>query len=176
MVTKYQDYIAVGFIFLGLIFCFGGYYFFKLTIFFCSFLALFFIGVIVGTQAASRKLQSKTTDLWIIYLSMGFAAMAGLLVAKYEKYGFFFLGAFFGMLLGFMVFEGIIQYITSSEIVFYIFTAVLGVGFGVLTLYLRKALQILITSFIGSYILVRSFSLFIGDFPNELLLIYEIQN
>lgn len=108
IVEKYQDYIAIACIFLGIILCFGGFYFFKLALFLCTFFAVFIIGMMIGTSAANQSIQNNTTDWIIISCALTVAISAGLLVAKFEKYGFFFLGAFSGMLLAFLLYSCII--------------------------------------------------------------------
>lgn len=90
--------------------------------------------------------------------------------ATMEKLGFFAIGALGGSLLGMILYATCLHYISSSELMLYLPAGILAVGLGMLGLFLRDYVAIFITSFIGSYLLVRFISFFAGGFPNEFVL------
>jgi len=121
--------------------------------------------------------ESKESTKWIL---MVFAAIVGACIGyatvKMSKLGIFCIGAWFGIVIGLLLYNAFIYKIdNSSMIVFMITLIVFGLGFGVIAIKKQKHIIIAASSLCGSYLAVRSASLLIGHFPNEVELIKAIE-
>jgi len=133
----------------------------------------------------------KTHDAFL-YIAFFLCVIAGLAVGfvavKYKKWGFLGLGITAGVFAGFFVVTLIQPLVTggksaagtnedgtqkkgANEWIFYVVIILCGALGGFLMFKLRKNITIICTSFIGSYLVVRSVSIFGGHFPNEIALI-----
>lgn len=102
----------------------------------------------------------------------------GILLAKVEKLGFFILGSVGGFMIGTLLYESILNDTFNDEFWVYLYLAGFLIVGGFFGLCVRGIVTICVTSFIGSYLLVRSLSFFIKDgmyFPNEFTLMKMIK-
>lgn len=125
---------------------------------------LFFSGVIIGVTSA----------VWLNWMALVLSALIGLIggfiATKCVSLGFFAIGACGGFFFGMLLYTSVFHYISNSEYMMYIPAAVLALVGGIASFTVRDYLAIIVTSFLGSYLLVRSISFWVGGFPNEFIL------
>jgi len=103
--------------------------------------------------------------------------MIGYIAIKANKFGIFIIGALLGTVIALILYNAILFKIKTdpAELVLLITLGVLALGGGILSLIFYKHVIIIATSLIGCYAFVRSLSLVIGSFPNEIQIIKQIQ-
>jgi len=125
---------------------------------------------------SATKSGSGFAAFMAILLALGLAIVVGYIMkTKFLKLGFMILGGVGGFFLGSLLYSLLLVELSSSIAVmwctilfFMIIGACLGYKF-------ESEIVILSTSFIGSYIFVRGFSIFIGGYPNEIQMMNDIQ-
>jgi len=163
-------------IMFGLLNCFLGLHFFTATLFTAGFSITFMIVIIFF----SNFWISATSGSVASWMAVIIAALLGITVggfaAKLYNIGFFVLGAFGGYLLGSLLYTMFLHYIDNGATwVLYTTCGILATVFGLLGLIIKNVVTIIVTSFIGSYLLIRTISIFAGGFPNEFILAEQIK-
>ena len=112
-----------------------------------------------------KETEVKDYAVWIILALWAIVgAIGGYFIAKKQKWGIALIGAFGGAMLGMLITT---MFVVGNVYAYYgIIVAVAIVAF-VLSLYVQKVVIIVMTSFIGSYFVIRGISMYAGGFPNE---------
>lgn len=76
-------------------------------------------------------------------------------------------------MLGFVITN---TFVIGSAVWYWIIIVVLALVFAVLAFFTEKHVIMFVTSFVGSYSLIRGISLYAGGFPNEVELHNEIES
>lgn len=171
--TTYWIFFGIGMIILGMFLAFFGNKFVNAVIFCISTLAIF---VLVGNLFFElfMKKVSKEWVQWVIIVLIFIAGMIiGYILVKMRKYGIAVLAAWGGAMLG--VFIATFSF-SAKGAVYWILIVALAIVFGALAFFLEKFVIQLMTSFIGSYLMIRGISLFAGGFPNEIELHEQIES
>lgn len=144
------------------------------------------VGTIVFVLLASLFLfsvmfdrDSSETWEWVIFgICCLLGIIVGVLLASLVRFGVAVLTAWGGVCLGLMLYASFVYKIdNSSQVVFWIFVILMGVLGGLLGYFAFNHAVIISTSIIGSYLLIRGFSLFFpGTFPDEALIIEQIKH
>ena len=90
-------------------------------------------------------------------------AVGGLLV-KNRKYGIGILAAWGGVMLGFMITT---MFVMKNVYMYYGIIVACAVILFIVAIKVETIVIILLTSFIGSYAIIRGISMYAGDFPDE---------
>lgn len=168
-IDKYDWMFAILLIIVGLFECVYGRRAIIATSFIISCIAVALILVIIATQF----LLGPDSDSWTYWLVIILAILIGLaigyLVSKnYKKSLVFIVGGVGGFFLGELLFNLFgNRFGTNLTIVHILFIIVAVVGMIILATIFDQAIMIFSTAFIGSYMVVRGLSLFIGGFPSE---------
>jgi len=162
---------------IGLLIAFLGLKLFLPTLFAAGFISGFlitlftFFGYVVTTD-------SRESTKWILFVfACILGALFGFVTVKANKFGIFVIGCWLGTIISLLLYNAILYKIHTNpaELVLLITLGVLGLGGGLLSLKFYKHVIIIATSLGGSYAFVRSLSLVIGSFPNEIQVIKQIQ-
>jgi len=152
---------------IGLFITFFGLKLFHISVFLISAVAGTLICLILFFEFVKFGPQD-----WILYVILGASIIIGCakgyLVVKFEKFGFFLLGAYLGVVGGLFLFNAIIAHFANSAVPFYVTLSVAGLIGGLLSFWLWKDMIIIATSIIGGYLTIRSISFWVGNFPNEI--------
>lgn len=121
---------------------------------------------------------SSTFFSWLLLLIAIFlGGLNGYISTSVPKLCFLGLGFWTGFILAFII-NNLFLYKVKVEppgLLLYILMGVLGTIFGVLSICIWRHVVILGTSFLGSYLAIRSLSIMIGYYPNELTLDKQIK-
>lgn len=164
-------------IFIGAIECFFGLRVLKPSLFIIGYLTGFgFLILIFGEFVMTP--DSSVLVIWILLLiSVFFGAITGYLATSLPKLGFMGLGLWFGFVLAFII-NNLFLYkieVDPPGLLLYILMAIFGIIFAILSMCVWRQICIMATSFLGSYLIIRSLSLYIGGYPNELMLDRQIK-
>lgn len=105
--------------------------------------------------------------MWIIlgiWVVIGIAA--GIFIAKKRKWGIAVVGAFGGVILGLLI-TTILGAVLKNAIAYYAVVITCGVIAFLIAFKVEKFVLIVVTSFLGSYSIIRGISMYAGGFPNE---------
>ena len=159
----------IGGIFLG----FFGRKLFKAAIFMVTTL----IVVTVILLIFYTTFLKDTTEMWVGWTVLGCSVVVGLVLGffmmKAERFGVSLLAGWGGFLLGLMINE-IALYKVESTALFWSVTIGCAVVAAILSFFIYEHVLIIMTSFGGSYMLVRGVSLYAGGFPNEFTLVEQL--
>jgi hypothetical protein len=155
---------------VGFFLVFFGAKFLIVTVFIAGIMSLSIFSALVYFNIFDSK---TNTSVWIV-LSIG--AVIGLalcyLLLKFTKIFFMIVGGFTGYTLGIFLYQLFLNYIHSNPEVVYWITIVSCIVLGALiSLCIVKHVLIIGTSICGAYAVIRGFSLYIGHFPNESIII-----
>jgi hypothetical protein len=156
---------------LGAVLAFAGYYFLNFVIFVCAFATITLMlsyTTLVLTDGAYGG-EGNQPD-WLLWTTFGVSLLVGGLLAwcitkpSCRKFGIGVLAGCGGVALGIVINQatGI-----NSTVIQYAIIAVCAIGTCILVSFMERLLIIAITSFLGSYMLVRGVSLFAGGYPSE---------
>ena len=98
----------------------------------------------------------------------------GLILTRLTRIGAAVIAALAGFLAGLLLNSSVL-YLIGSQIAFWTFCGVLGVGAVVCGVFLFNISFILSTSLVGAYFSVRGLSLIAGGFPNEFSLVQNAE-
>lgn len=165
-------FIILG-LFLGL---FGGH-FMGITLFISGSTALVGLLLFLTYMYFMPSYAPDFVHWLVIAFALVGGALFGMICAQFVKIGCFLIGAWVGASSGTMAYD--LFFVECFGIVNkYAFWGCLVVGVivgGVVTLYLYQHTLIVGSSIMGGYALMRGLSVFIGGFPNEILLYSEIE-
>jgi len=117
----------------------------------------------------------------LVIACAGFSLIIGLFAAMWVKLGLFIVGGWIGGLGGMALFQSAIVPIfaggnaSTKSLLYYTITFCVIIG-GIVTLYLFNHAVIIGSSICGAYALVRGLSVFIGGYPNEVLIYTELES
>jgi hypothetical protein len=163
---------------LGLLISVLGLKLFLPTLFIAGFVSGFFVALFTFFGSIVTP-DSRESTKWILFsFAIVLGVALGYIAVKASKFGIFMIGAWFGTIISLILYNAVLYKIHSNpaELVLLITLGVLGLGGGILSLLFYKHVVIMATSLSGSYLMVRSISLVIGSFPNEIRLVQQIQN
>lgn len=141
-----------------------------------TFIVLLLLASLVGLlDAFDTKTDASTTDIVLavfVFLGAGAAAyFVGWFIIKTRRIGVTILTGAGGFFLGITFYNLIFaQWATEAWV---LIVVVLGftVAAAALAWKYQNAVIVYVTAFLGSYSLVRGFSVYIGGFPNEILMV-----
>jgi hypothetical protein len=114
---------------------------------------------------------------WVQWVIVGiiavFSMLFGYVCVKFRKWGLALLAGWGGVMLGFAITTA---FFVASSIAQYSIWIGLAIVCFLVTLYAEKKAIMILTSFIGSYCLIRGISLYAGGFPNEFDLPAQIKS
>ena len=120
-----------------------------------------------------------TTASWVVWvigaIGLILGIIAGYFMAKLARIGICAIGAWCGVVIGFLVHETVL-YAAEQQWLFWLMIVCLGLVFGLVAFWKYRQVLIFGTAFMGSYLFVRGFSLFFGGYPNEFTLIEKMKN
>jgi len=166
---------GIGFIVAGLFFAFLGRKVFNATLFIIT--ALIVCGLILFIFYATC-LQDNTKS-WVGWLMLSVSVilglLAGFLMVKLEKFGAALVAGWGGFCLGVVLNETVL-YLATSAALFWCVNIGLAIICAVLAFFIVDQVIMIATAFIGSYMVMRGIGLMAGGFPNEYVLINEIES
>ena len=117
---------------------------------------------------------------WEIFTVLGVCTVISIVVAylciKFKRCSLYLVGILFGLMVGLVLYSTFIYRFSSGKSWLLITVLVVcGIGFGVLSYLLNMTGFIIYTSFIGSYLVVRATSWYIGGYPNEWTLYEQLK-
>lgn len=176
-ILDYKYIFGIISILIGIFECFFGLALLKPSLFCIGYLSGFgFLILIFGEFVISPS--SSILFIWLLLLiSVLFGAISGFLATSLPKFGFMALGFWFGIILAFLI-NNLFLYKIEVEppgLLLYITMFILGITFGLMSMFFWQNICIISSSFLGAYLIIRSLSLYIGYYPNELSLNYEIK-
>jgi hypothetical protein len=117
---------------------------------------------------------TKEWTIWVIgSVGVLLGCILGYFLMKLVRLGVCALGAWAGVIIALLLHSALLFNI-HSQTLFWIMNIGFGVVFGGVAFWKFKLFLIFGTAFIGSYMQVRGFSLFIGGYPNEFTMISQI--
>lgn len=160
--------IGIIVVIVGIFFCFLGSKMIIITLVIIAFLSTCIL-VFVFVAAIVGQGKLTTTVGWILFsLAVVLGVICSYVFYKYIKVFYAVLGGLTGYILAASVYTYFLRYIEANPTVVYWVTVGVLVLIGILVgIYLSNHLIIIATSIIGSYLMIRGSSLWIGGFPSE---------
>jgi len=160
---------------MGLFVCFFGLKMFRPTLFIAATVASFFLLLIFFFAVFVSYTTNDQVKIVLFLVAILPSLGVGWLILKAEKVGVFLLGAWLGVLGGFILYDALISHFKPGTAVLYVVIGVCGVAAGAIGVWLEKAIVIFSTSFLGAYATVRAVGQLIGDYPNEFMVVQNIE-
>jgi hypothetical protein len=152
---------------------FFGNKFVNVVIFIVAMIAVFVIGNMIFFELFLSKV-GKVWAQWLVVALIGvLGIVAGWLLQRYRKIGVSVLAAWGGVMLGFVITN---TFVIGSAVAYWLIIVGMAIVFAIVAFFTEKGVIIFITSFVGSYSLIRGISLYAGGFPNEIELHNEIES
>jgi hypothetical protein len=171
-----EDYYylwGAGLIIMGIFLAFFGNKFVSLVLFLTVTVGAFLILGSIFFYAFLSKVKPDWGK-WLSVAAIGLvSAGLGFLVMRLRKWGVALLAAWGGVLLGFVITTA---FMIKEEWAFYLTLAGCALVAFFIGYKVETAVIIMVTSFVGSYGLVRGISLYAGHFPSESQLHDEIRS
>lgn len=112
--------------------------------------------------------MANVKEDWAKWLCFGAIVVGGCIlgyiIMSMRKYGIGILAAWGGVMVGFVITTA---FIISDTYMYWGILIASGAIFFFLAIKVEKTVIIMLTSFMGSYCLVRGISMYVGGFPNE---------
>jgi len=161
------------FIIMGIFLAFMGRKIFKAAVFIAA--AMLTTGALVAIcYIAYIEADSKTWITWVsISASFVIGLAAGFVATKLERMGGVLLGIWAGSCIGILLNTSFL-YLFGSQILFWTVNLALGVVLGVIAFKRFNEMVVLSTSIIGSFFTMRGIGMYFGGFPNEYVLLTEL--
>jgi hypothetical protein len=172
--NKYDVYFAVTVIILGLFFLILGGYFIKTSVFIIVFWTVAtFLTIIVYAFIISWDAEEWIG--WIVIpLSIVIGAVVAFFTASFIRIGVILTGIWAGATVGSILFQTVVYLITSEVWMLWTLMAFFGLLGAVIAVKFYKLINIVGTSIIGAFLLVRGIAFYVGGYPNEFQLHNEI--
>mmetsp|Transcript_11018 Transcript_11018/g.18414 ORF Transcript_11018/g.18414 Transcript_11018/m.18414 type:complete len:215 (-) Transcript_11018:193-837(-) len=120
----------------------------------------------------SANVETEDTVNWVILIVIGLIGVAvGYFVAKARKYGIALLSAWGGAMLGLIITSVLF---VENKYAYYAIIIGSAIVLAMIAFKFEKITIMSITSFIGSYGIIRGISLYVGGFPSETSLHQQI--
>ena len=159
---------------IGLFLAFLGRKLFTVALFICA--TILTAGLILIIFYAT--FLSDNTASWLGWLMLSLSIVIGLgvgfLATKLEKLGACLLAAWGGFCAGVLLNETVL-YLASSVALFWCINVGFAVVAGILGFIFFNQALIVSTSLVGSYLAMRGIGLYAGGFPNEYVLINQLE-
>lgn len=163
---------------------FGGKFFFYILPTIVGgvvFLAVMLFASIMGLLVALDKGKDSsagelTTTIMSFVVAAALAGLAGFFISKIQRLGIALVGAVAGFFIGFLLYTFVFSLWLKHVALLVSLCALFAIVLGLLAYKYDRYLIIYLTGFIGSYAFIRGISMFAGGFPNEILLIQQLQN
>jgi len=173
--NSYYWIVAIVMISIGAFVWSLGQKLFKPTVFIVFTLTVFtFIMVIFYAIIFPVSVQGWT--VWVIgSVGLVLGLICGFFMMKLARFGIAALGAWIGFVIGLIIHEAFLYHSTQQWLFWTICIALAVIGFAI-SFWKYKIILIISTAILGSYLVIRGVSLFIGGYPNEFTLISQIKN
>jgi hypothetical protein len=165
--------VAAIMIVVGLVFCFAGNAMVNVILFITGAVVAFAgISYVTFWALETMNKEASTTVQWVIIVgSAVLGLLAGFAVKTYRTIGISCLAAWGGVALGMLLTT---TFLISNVYSKYAIIIGCAVVIGFFAFKVEKLVVIIVTGFIGSYMIVRGISLYAGGFPNEMAVGREI--
>lgn len=171
--NQYYWIVAITMILVGAFVWALGQKLFKPTIFIVFTLTIFVL-VMFLFYALILPISTKDWTVWVIgTVGLLLGLIVGFFMSKLARLGVAALGAWIGFVGGLLIHEAFLFH-SSQQWLFWVICVGLAVICGAISFWKYKIILIVSTAFLGSYLLVRGASVFIGGYPNEFTLISKI--
>jgi len=174
-VDQYAWMFGTAFIIIGLFLGFLGRKLFNVAVFIVTTLGV--AGLILFVFYAT--FLNDNTEAWVSWtvlsVSILLGLVAGFLMVKLEKIAGALLAGFGGFCLGVVLNETVV-YLAGSVVLFWCINIGLAIIFAILGFVAFDHAIILATAFLGSYLTMRGIGIMAGGFPNEYVLLNEIES
>ena len=151
---------------IGFLFTFFGRKLISPIIFITGVILTMFIVILIFY---STFLKSNTSN-WVGWVVLASSFLLGLLVGfilvKVEKLGGFILAGFGGYCLGLLIWNTFLYLLTTSAVLFWIFTIACALICGLLTFCLFDQIIILATAMAGSFVFIAGIGIVAGSYQN----------
>lgn len=169
-ISEYSFLFGAVMIVFGILLAFCGNKFLTIVIGIVTGLATIVLGVYLTSRlvdAIFDKEDIKDYAVWIILaLWVILGILAGVFIARKRKWGISVVAAFGGVMLGLLL-TTVFGPALKNVYVYYAIVIGCGIVAFVVTFFVEKFVLIVVTSFLGSYAIIRGISLYAGGFPNE---------
>ena len=170
---KYYFLWGAALILVGIFLAFFGNKFVNAVIYLVATIAVTIIGGLIFFNLLMSKVKAQWAQWLIIAIIFVLANFVGFLLVKFRKYGVGALAGWGGVMLGLLITSATM---IGSGAAYWGIVVGMGVAFAIMALLVEKKVIMFVTSFSGSYFLIRGISLYAGGFPNESELHTEIQS
>mmetsp|Transcript_12174 Transcript_12174/g.12576 ORF Transcript_12174/g.12576 Transcript_12174/m.12576 type:complete len:489 (-) Transcript_12174:32-1498(-) len=169
-----KNWVGVIMIVVGLGFALIGAKFFWITI--IALLSIVFIVILFIIYFIIQSIFNIGGGTWVIIVILAVGIILGVSIGMCFKSltSFFFVlfGMLLGYLLGLLIWDlGLSQIETNQTVVYWVTIAVLVVIGGFVGYKFMKMMFIVVTSFLGCYLIIKAISMWAGGFPDEAVLI-----
>jgi hypothetical protein len=171
-INKYYYLWGAALIVMGIILAFFGNRFVNLVIFLTFFFACFCILGSVFFYMFMDKIEKDWAKWAAIAGIVAVSGGLGTLVLRLRKWGIALVAGWGGVLLGFIITS---TFVISEEWLYWIILVACAVVAFFFALKTQNTVMVIVTSFVGSYAMVRGVSLYVGGFPSETELHDQIQ-
>ena len=166
--------VAATMIAVGIFLTFFGLKFVDIVIFLVSASAIGFGAAYGGFMFLDSKVENSAS--WMTYGVLGVAAIlglcCGLYIMKVKKFGIPLIAGFGGAALGGALSTALL---ISSQMIHWVIVGACALAAVIIAGWVQTLVIVLGTSFIGSYMAVRGISMFAGGYPNEFILVEQIE-
>lgn len=149
---------------------FCGNKFLTIVIGIVSAIATIVMGVYLTSWFVDSVWDKQNIANYVVWIILGvwclIGIIVGVLIARKRKWGVALIGAFGGVMLGLLL-TTIFGPSLKSAVAYYAIIIGCGIVAFIITFFVEKFVLIVVTSFIGSYAIVRGISMYAGGFPNE---------
>jgi len=157
---------------IGIFLAFFGNKFVNAVIYIMGTLACFLIISVLFFDIFMKDVKKQWIQWVIIVLVFIGANIVGFILVKFRKWGIAALAGWGGVMIGFMITT---TFVIKNQGAYWSIVIGCGLASGVTAFVIEKHTIMFLTSFSGSYFLIRGISLYAGGFPNEIELHKEIE-
>ena len=173
--VTYQYIFGPLFMIIGLFMALAGRKFFKGTVFLVGAIIVAFFILTISYQTFLASAQRE----WVNWLTVSAAIIVGLacgLVAvKLEKFGACLIAGWAGFCVGVLLNESVL-YLAQSVVLMWIINVVCALIAAALAFFYFNQAIMIATSIVGSFFFVRGLGLMLGNFPNEMEVVHQLES